>query len=456
VDLSQAQAAGIFMTGEPIIYFVHCVDTEGPLTEETPQITWGIDARPDYYQVPDFSDLSHDHLGEMIWEHRSDTLRSWDDIASMLRAATSKERRMALPDHFGGGWVYNWFCMDHLDFTDNPRGRAMGIHVVFDFYKLLVEEQRLGDGLHWHFHPMTTYREAHRCATSYLNSPQLWEIVGRRILERRWFPSAHRAGFADERPDSHWFLEQWIPFDLSNTAIDHIDFEVNPDLIDGRFGDWRGAPDDWSTYHPDHDYYHRRGNCRRKIARALNLLNRFGNLDEYEMTKAFSRAAAGKPTLVGMVSHDWRNLNVEVAYIQHLIRKVSANFPGVRFKFSEAIEAFNAVHPPRQDLPVKLSCLLDRDGDGRPRRVRINVDQGKVFGPQPFLTVMTRSRRIIHDNLNFSNTLNSFNYSFDLESILPEDVKAVGIAANDDAGNQSIHVVDIDVDPAPPGGEQRF
>ena len=38
-----------------------------------------------------------------------------------------------------------------------------------------------------------------------------------RIIDNKWFPVANRAGFHIERPDSHYFLEQYIPFDLSNT-----------------------------------------------------------------------------------------------------------------------------------------------------------------------------------------------------------------------------------------------
>ena len=68
---------------------------------------------------------------------------------------------------------------------------------------------------------MSTYKEAHRCATSYVNSPELYQILCRRIIEKKWFPSVNRAGFWAERPDSHLFLEQWIPFDISNMSTEN-------------------------------------------------------------------------------------------------------------------------------------------------------------------------------------------------------------------------------------------
>ena len=67
---------------------------------------------------------------------------------------------------------------------------------------------------------MSTYNEAHKCASSYVNSPELYQIITRRIIERNWFPVVNRAGFHCERPDSHLFLEQWIPFDLSNLSTE--------------------------------------------------------------------------------------------------------------------------------------------------------------------------------------------------------------------------------------------
>jgi hypothetical protein len=93
--------------------------------------------------------------------------------------------------------------MDHIGYIENPRHRAMGIHQVFDYYSKMVSQQKNIDSIHWHFHPMNNYRDAHRCATSYLNSPELYYIIGRRLLDRHWFPRANRPGFQDERQDAH-------------------------------------------------------------------------------------------------------------------------------------------------------------------------------------------------------------------------------------------------------------
>jgi hypothetical protein len=426
------------------VYVVHAIDTEGPLAESELSMN-GHRPKPDYETQDDNFDFSEGRLKELIERHRAATLGSWEEIIAMLRRATSERQRMRMTDSFGGGWIYNWFCMDHVGFVENPRRRAMGLHQIFDFYTQLVSEQESGDAVHWHFHPSHRYGVGNKCATSYLNSPELYEILGRRLIERRWFPSASRAGFYDERPDSHWFLEQWIPFDFSNTVSDDRDYERNPDQLDGRLSDWRWAPSDWRTYHPHHDCHQLEGGCRRKIARSLLVLNRHSNLDEAETLKAFDRADQGLPTLLGVTTHDWRDLTIEVEYVRRLLRKSASKYPNVKFKYAEAVEAFNAVHPPREDEPsLKMECTLVGDEAGRPLRVNVAVGRGKVFGPQPFLAIQTRSRQIVHDNMNFWRSIDDFNYQFDDHSILPDDVKAIGVAANDEAGRQSIHVLDLD------------
>ena len=422
-----------------VVYLVHCIDTEGPLDEGWPTTALrGRSYEPGHYDATAYAAGPWTEIAR----HRKRTLGSWDLIASMVRHVTAPKFRAQMTDSFGGSWIYNWFCMDHLGFVDNPRGRDMGMHRIFDFYSTLLNEQSFGDAIHWHFHSATTYAEANKCGMSYLNSPFLREIIARRLLDRKWFPVANRAGFQDERPDSHWFLEQWIPFDLSNTSTDDIDPIHNPDLVNWRFSDWRGAPIDWSTYHPDHDYHQLVGRCRRKVARCLNLLNRFGNLTKAELEKGFRRAADGVPTLVAFCSHDWRDFAPEVDYVRSLLNVVTPQFPEVRFKFAEAREAFNAVHPPIAQEPLMLACML-RSGSEGGKVLSVRTVKGRVFGPQPFLAVQTRSQRIINDNFGFGDDYREWRYVFDDHSVLPDDIRRIAIGANDDAGNQSIHLLDL-------------
>jgi hypothetical protein len=449
------------MPDESVVLIVHAVDTEGPLYESL-DATFGrlrdlykIDGLPATRETLEKLKRCEIPLGHVDRKQVANTLNghllnymdTWGKLDAMLERVTAPAFRNRVSDSFGGGWVYNWHCLDHVGFDTNPRRRDMGYHNIFDHYAALLKTQPgTRDALHFHFHPMSTYREAHRCATSYVNSPHLYEILCRRIIERQWFPTAFRAGFQTERPDSNWFLEQWIPFDLSNMAIDDpSEFDRSIDFRNGRSGDWRRAPADWSIYHPSHDDYQTPGNCRRWIARALNVLNRIASIDQREVDKAFARAAQGKPTLVAISTHDFRDLGTEVQFMTELVANAAKRFPDVKFKYCEAVEAFRrAVGYHEAEIePLELELTLNRAPPDDAPNLVVEARKGQVFGPQPFLAIETRGRRFIHDNLDFGTKPNCWHYAFHGDTLPLDDVRRIGVAANDKFGNRSVNVVDV-------------
>lgn len=435
------------------VHLVHAIDTEGPLYESLEAKferlhdlfgIQGIEATPSNLRKLQAGEID---LGErtsavrdMLHSHRANTLGTWTELEQMLEKACSREFREQLPDCEGKGWIYTWFCMDHVNYLENPRKRDIGHHNIHDHYSALLKRQPWsGDVVEFHFHPMSTYRDAHRCATHYLRTDDLYQILCRRVIDRGFFPASYRAGFQAERPDSHWFLEQFIPFDISNMATaDTADIDASIDFRNGRSGNWRRAPHDWTVYHPDHDDYQIPGNCRRLIGRALNLNNRIACMNQAEMDQAFARAQAGEDVLVGLCSHDWRDLAPEVETALSFLRNAQARFPGVPFRYSNCRDAFRAQLPAgkRQQAPLQLSVRFHPEQPGKDvPYIEIRTEQGKVFGPQPFLAIKTRSRRYLHDNLDFDNNGQVWYYAFHGDTLPWDDVESIGIAANDMLGN---------------------
>ena len=386
-------------------------------------------------------------VANMLSSHLATYNDTWTKIEEMLQRILPKEFRERKLDSYGNGWVFNWHCSDHVGFEINPRRRDMGYHNIFDYYKESINKFDIdGNTIQFLFHPMSTYKEAHRCATSYINSPELYQILCRRIIERQWFPSAYKAGCQAERPDSHWFLEQWIPFDISSMAIENYqELDAMTDFKNGRSGDWRLAPSDWSVYHPDHDNYQKKGNCRRWIGRALNVLNRIASINQEEMDKAFEAASYGKPVLVGIASHDFRDLQTEVEYVQGLMDKASKKYPEVPFKYCSTLEGFREVidEDYKKIKPLELEVKLNKSPKNDVPNLSIKTIQGKVFGPQPFLAIETVSKRFIHDNLDFSMEGDNWNYAFHGDTLPLSDVKNIGIAANDKVGNNFVKVIKV-------------
>jgi len=437
------------------LYVVHCIDTEGPLHESLEATFERLESILGRRLEPSRATLARiqrreldlggqEGLAALITSPQLlDYNDTWDKVDAMLEELLSPAFRAAHADGRGGGWVYSWFAVDHVGYTDNPRRRDIGYHNVFDHYRVMLRETgSTRDELQFHFHPMSTYREAHVCATSYLNSPHLLETLARRVVDRSWFPSCFRPGFHAERPDAHWFLEQWLPFDFANQAMPgDAEVEQQRDLAAGRLGDWRRAPDDWSHYQPRHDDYQTPGDARRTIFRCLNVGTRLRLLNEAEVRRAFERADRGEPTVLAFTDHDFRDMRPDVAATHALLRRVAADFPEVDWRHAGAREAARAVLGRDGDPPLELTARLERVGPDLHLRVEANHD---TFGPQPFLAVRTHDKRYLTDNWDLQTPRRAWSYVFDASTILPASIDRIGIAANDLAGHT--HVLTLDVD----------
>lgn len=433
-----------------VVYIVHCVDTEGPLYESIEATfkrikeSFGIEIEPTYDNLKKLQnkeiqlDGKEDAVAKMVSPDNLDYRDNWEKIDEMLDEITSEEFRNKLTDSFGNGWIYNWFCMDHVGFTgENPRRRDMGYHNIFDHYKRYNKRNDITqDMIQWHFHPLPIIKDAHRSGTSYLNSSQVFETLARKIIDRKWFPAAFRPGFHTERPDSNWFLEQWIPFDYANQAIKGRKTD-QPDLSKGRFGDWRRAPSEWRVYHPHHDDYQKEGDCRRWIGRCLNMGTRLRNIKKEDIRDGFKRAKSGKPTLVSFTNHDFRDVKSRISKVRNMIKNVSDEFQDVKFKYANAVEGMRKVigigdlHKP--DFTVNL------EEENQSSKVKI-MSKNDIFGPQPFFAIKTKTEQYLWDNLDFQGE-NCWTYTFDFHTVDIDAVEKIGIAANTESGVTEVLVL---------------
>jgi hypothetical protein len=365
---------------------------------------------------------------------------TWDKVDAMLADMMSPAFRQRYADPEGRPWTFSWFCVDHVGYDVNPRRRDMGYHNVFDHYVSLLRRHAVPDEIHWHVHPMPTYKEAHRNATSYLRSPHVWETLSRRIIDRKWFPVAFRPGFHVERADCHWLLEQFVPFDFGNQSMAESELEAaQRDIAGGRFGDWRRAPSDWSHYHPHHDDYQAPGSCRRVIFRCLNVGTRLRLIDEAEVRKAFERARAGHDTVMAFTDHDFRDMRPDVAEVHGLVAKVAKDYPDVTWQNSGALAAARAVLGLQPPQPLELEATLAKDGDRLLLTVESNHD---TFGPQPFLAVKSHDQAYSFDNLDVQVPFRNWSYVFDEQSFRPKALEAIGVASADRYGQTAVLVID--------------
>jgi len=283
---------------------------------------------------------------------------------------------------------------------------------------------------------MAFSKKAHYCATHYFaTGNRLYEILARDILDRHWFPAVYRPGFHVIRPDSHWFLEQFVPFDYGNQGMEEDESEQK-DLANGRYGDWRRAPKNWQPYHPSHDDYQVSGDCRRWITRCLNVGARYRSISQKDVNQAFSEAESGAPVILAFTNHDFRDMRPDIHSMQEMLKEAQQKFPGIKFKFCEAREAFRqALH-----LGNTSPCQISFSFEGNV--LKIESDK-RTFGSQPFFAIKTRSGEYFHDNLDFQEPFYSWTYTFDEATFKLDALENIGIATCDEIGN--VTIVDYDI-----------
>jgi len=443
------------LSKDKTVYVVHCVDTEGPLYES---LEATFQRLKDIFQLDfktDIKTLKKLQKGEISLNGLEKTVQqvldpkllayndTWDKIDDMLYEILDDDFRNQFLDSNGDGWVYNWFCVDHVDYEVNPRRRDIGYHNIFDHYKQILDQTKSkNDGLHFHYHPHNFVKHAHINATHWwANSNSLYQVLCRRIIDRSWFPSANRPGFQVNRPDSHWFLEQFIPFDFGNMSYDSkSDIDDQYDVSNGHAGDWRRAPKSWTPYHPSHDDYQIKGDCRRWIARCLNVGTRFCIIREKDIRQAFKEASKSQPVVMCFANHDFRDITPDVENISKMVKKVSKDFSDVDFIYSEAIDAMRKANDIKKMPKCKLSLTLEQIKDFHLLTIESDTP---IFGPQPFFALKTVTDHYIHDNLDFQIPNKKWTYIFDRDTINLNAVEKIGVAANNSYGVTSVAVIDV-------------
>lgn len=435
------------------LYIVYCIDTEGPLYEsleatfERIRSTFEVEIEPTSENLallqegncPEGYNISNRVLIEIksfispkLLEYKKD----WHDLDNMWESCFSKGFRNdeLLLDDVGNGIIYNFFIMDHVGFSsNNPRRRSYGYHVVFDYYKSLIKRYKSEDKIYWHFHPIHFTKDAHKAASSYTYSwDTIHETIARKIIDRDFFPCVNRPGFHTERPDIHLFLEMWIPFDYANQSLIKRQDNNQKDVGEGRFGDWRRAPFDWSIYQPNHDDYQTIGSCRRSIAKCLNVGTRLRTVNDGEIRAAFLKANIDGKAILSFANHDWRDIRKDIISVYEIVKRIQNEFPEVRIINSPA---GNAMRKMLFDSSVNnFMWDIQHRNNNDILKIEITVSKGECFGPQPFLAIKTLEGKYYHDNFDVHVPHKSFSYVFDDFTLNPKVIDCIGIGTCDKYG----------------------
>jgi len=125
----------------------------------------------------------------------------------------------------------------------------------------------------------------------------------------------------------------------------------------------------------------------------------------------------------------------DIELVRGLIKKVSSSFPDVKFRFSDAREAFNRAIFDDYTVPQENLLKGSLNKTGIKGQLKLSVDAiENTFGPQPFLAVETVGGKFHHDNFDFQKPFRKWSYIFDEHTFPIETIKRIGVAANDERG----------------------
>jgi hypothetical protein len=167
---------------------------------------------------------------------------------------------------------------------------------------------------------------------------------------------------------------------------------------------------------------------------------RYRLLEEHDVRQAFTEASEGKPVILAITNHDFRNMAPDVNSTRELIQRVAADFPDVPFLFSEAITAMRSA----LDLAIQPACELELTIHRVDDSTHVlNVEsKTPTFGPQPWLALKTLDGSYYFDNFDIGTPFHHWQYVFDEETFPLSAVGAIGVAANNAFGISTVVVMD--------------
>lgn len=346
---------------------------------------------------------------------------NWEELDSMLDSFFSSSFRESFRDSHGTPWVTSWFVLSQEFFATNPRAKTYGPGEVHSrYHRRLAAFSHWGDEIQYHFHPSSIGGNPVAVGTSFNNSvARLVEDLAVRLFRFNWFPSSYRPGFHSLRPDSHLWVEQWFPFDFGNQSYDAA--EDQPDLADGRAGDWRRAPKSWRGYRPSLTDYQVPGELNRTIFRCLNMGTRLRTMRQEDVSQAFAEADEHGTAVLAFTNHDFRDIRPDIVLMTRFLENARAKFPGVSIRFASASDAAR-IH---LGLPPQTPKLFARWNNPR---LEVSVDLQEMHSHQPFLAIRTRSGKFLTDNFDRGRTPGDFRYTFDDQTLPIDEVREIGVA----------------------------
>ena len=170
----------------------------------------------------------------------------------------------------------------------------------------------------------------------------------------------------------------------------------------------------------------------------MNLGSRSNPLTENNVREAFEEASETGEAILSFNNHDYRDMRPDVDFVRKMLSDIKVEFPDVAIKFSGAEEAatllmgYEKKKLPKLDINIIGNSLI------------VDLLEGDLFGPQPFLAIKTNEGLYYHDNFDVIEPQKKWSYIFDEQTLLLKNIKTIGVASAGLFGKRSVVLKNID------------
>ena len=164
---------------------------------------------------------------------------------------------------------------------------------------------------------------------------------------------------------------------------------------------------------------------------------RLRSLSQDHVREAFAEARNSGAAILSFADHDYRDMRPNVNLVRTMLCNVKSEFPDVAIKFAGAEDAAVSLMGYGNKPAPKL--LINLVGN----RLVVEVLEGEIFGPQPFLAIKTKEGYYYHDNFDVIEPREKWAYVLDEQTVQMSNISKVGIGTAGRFGKSCVVMIDL-------------
>ena len=330
-------------------------------------------------------------------------------------------------------WMHSGNVFRHADNCDVPLPNTIAMHLMKRYHGQAIS--RVGDELSLHYHTWDWTDEngdGLYCWNQARNFEQCREdfnlTLCHYLLEEEVFPVSFRSGW--HYMDNNWqaYLDELLPFCLHDAWPSKRTYDDEP--TDNIY-DWSLSSSAWVPFHPSLENYQLPGGAKGWNVRCAYL----GGVTPSLIDQMFARAAAGTDQLACLWSHlPETDFPDQLLRAHEIIVAAGKRYPGVRFHYKTAVDAFQSWLHTSDTQPPALT-FVDKGSAEYPVFL-IQTDE-PIFQKQPFVAIKDIYNRyqIVPCSSVGANTWEA------VSPLARRQLAKAGVALTDTVGNQALQLI---------------